>query len=230
MGKELMYNKSGIKDITAYKAITNLCKGENKTMQTKVNKGDIWEVYNGFVVIINCFERYATVVMLQEKEPEQNAVTVRVQDIMYADAGRLAYVYYDKMYEYVRKLGEGEEEALRKAVRKALELDVTEYIENAPMENLDAARKEIAILRQELKEKKEELEEAYDQMEENARMAEAYAERAGKAEQRAKELETEVVYQDTVEDYALREELAAAQREAEIYKKLYEDMLARALG
>ena len=192
-------------------------------MQTQVNKGDIWEAYNGFVVILNCFERYATVVMLQEKTPEQNAVTVRVQDNMYADAGRLAYVYYDKMYEFVRKLGEGEEEALRKAVSKALELDVTDYIaESAATENLEAARKEITVLRQELKETKEELEEAYDHMEANG-------EQARIAQERAEELEAELGNKKIAEPLQVAN-MAAAQKEAEIYKRLYEDLLARALG
>lgn len=35
---------------------------------------------------------------------------------------------------------------------------------------------------------------------------------------------------ELIDDRGLREELAAAKREAEIYKGLYEDMLARALG
>lgn len=223
MGKELMYNKSGIKDITAYKAITNLCKGENNNMEKMFDrKGEVWEVYNGFAVILSCFDKYATVVMLQEREPERNAVPVRVHDVMYADAGRLGYVYYDKMYEFVRKLGEGEEEALRKAVSKALELDVTKYIENTTMENLEAARKEITVLRQELKETKEELEEAYDHMEANG-------EQARIAQERVEELEAELGNKEIEEPLQVAN-MVAAQKEAEIYKRLYEDLLARALG
>lgn len=76
----------------------------------EINKGEIWEVDNNgsvrVVVILACFERYAATVMLQEQEPGSNAVAVRVRDIMYADAGRLGYVFYDKMVNFVRALSE----------------------------------------------------------------------------------------------------------------------------
>lgn len=213
MRNELMYNKSGIKDITAYKAITHLCKGENNNMQMEVNKGEVWEVYNGFAVIINCFDRYAAVVMLQERKPEGNAVPVRVRDVMYADAGRLGYVYYDKMYEFVRKLGEGEEAELHKAIAAALELEAAE---SAAMENLAAARKEIEILRKDLEEAVIRMETAQEEAEE--------------ANNRVAELAIEAENMKNTTSKADVEELAAARKEAEIYKGLYENLLARALG
>lgn len=69
----------------------------------EINKGEIWEVDNNgssrLVVVLACFERYAATVMLQDQLPGSSAVEVRARDIMYADAGRLGYVFYDKMVE-----------------------------------------------------------------------------------------------------------------------------------
>ena len=44
MDKELLYNQSGIKDETAYKAITNINGGNANMNGTDINKGEIWEV------------------------------------------------------------------------------------------------------------------------------------------------------------------------------------------
>ena len=89
----------------------------------EINKGEIWEVDNNgstrVVVILACFERYAATVMLQEQEPGSNAVAVRVRDIMHADAGRLGYVFYDKMVDFVRALSEEEDYELRRAIAEA---------------------------------------------------------------------------------------------------------------
>lgn len=228
MDKELLYNGSGVKDITAYKAILQ-SGGTGNMNNYEINKGEIWEVDNNgsvrLVVVLACFERYAATVMLQEQLPGSNAVEVRARDIMYADAGRLGWTFYDKMVDFVRTLSEDESYELRRRIAEALELPDDE----APLDSMaadanreiDGLQYEIAQLRQQLKEKTAEAEEAYEHMEANAA--------------RVDELEEEkkaAAVRKTVEpvDGWLREELAAAKREAEIYKGLYEDMLARALG
>ena len=82
------------------------------------------------------------------------------------------------------------------------------------------------------KQKKEKTEEAEKDQEEIDNQAEELEE----ATNRVAALEEEkkaVAVRGTVElidDRGLREELAAAKREAEIYKGLYENMLARAFG
>lgn len=102
MDKELLYNGSGVKDITAYKAILQ-SGGTGNMNNYEINKGEIWEVDNNgssrLVVVLACFERYAATVMLQDQLPGSSAVEVRARDIMYADAGRLGYVFYDKMVD-----------------------------------------------------------------------------------------------------------------------------------
>lgn len=223
MDRELLYNKSGIKDVTAYKAILRSGGGTTNMNNYEINKGEIWEVDNNgstrLVVVLACFERYAATVMLQDTEPGSNAVAIKARDIMHADAGRLGYVFYDKMVDFVRALSEEEDYELRRAIAEALVLPDDE----APLDSMatdanreiDGLQYEIAQLRQQLKEKAEELEEATN------RVAELEEEKKAAAVQGTVEL---------VDDRELREELAAAKREAEIYKGLYEDMLARALG
>ena len=251
MDRELLYNKSGIKDETAYKAILRSGGGTGRMNNYEINKGEIWEVDNNgstrVVVILACFERYAATVMLQEQEPGSNAVAVRVRDIMHADAGRLGYVFYDKMVDFVRALSEEEDYELRRAIAEALVLPDDE----APLDNMaadanreiDGLQYEINQLRQQLKEKTAEAEKAQEEIDNQAEELEKaqeeidnQAEELEEATNRVAALEEEkkaVAVRGTVElvdDRGLREELAAAKREAEIYKGLYENMLARAFG
>ena len=226
MDMELLYNKSGIKDETAYKAILR-SGGTGRMNNYEINKGEIWEVDNNgsvrVVVILACFERYAATVMLQEQEPGSNAVEVRARNIMYADAGRLGYVFYDKMVDFVRALSEEESYGLRRAIAEALVLpdDETPLDSMAADANreIDGLQYEIAQLRQQLKEKTTEAEKAQEEIDNQAEELEEATNRVAALEEEKKA----AAVQGTVE-------LAAAKREAEIYKGLYEDMLARALG
>lgn len=235
MDKDLLYNQSGIKDITAYKAISNLRKRGTENMNGyEINKGEVWEVQSGVgtkvVVVLACFDRYAAAIMLQEQEPTSNAVPVRVRDIMYADAGRLGYVFYDKMIDFVRTLSADEEIELRQAISAALELgeinqeqaaravEFQEAATEAATAKLEAARKEIEILRKELAEAGNKAVLAQEEAEGLRKQLEKALAAAGQG------------YIELVEEHSLREDLAAARKEAEIYKGLYEDMLARALG
>ena len=240
MDKELLYNQSGIKDITAYKAISNLGKrGTGNMNGYEINKGEVWQAISGereiYVVVLACFDRYATTIMLQEQEPTSNAVPVRVRDIMYADAGRLGYVYYDKMVDYVRRLSTGEDQELRQAIAVAMELEVTvnpvsattaaleerdkareaaQLYENIAAEaavDLEAAQKEVDYLRMELAKAKEEATTFVAELE--------YA-----------EPQPCIRVEELVENKYLREDLAAVRREAEIYKGLYESILSKVLG
>ena len=155
MDKELLYNGSGVKDITAYKAILQ-SGGTGNMNNYEINKGEIWEVDNNgsvrLVVVLACFERYAATVMLQEQLPGSTAVEVRVRDILYADAGRLGWTFYDKMVDFVRTLSEDESYELRRRIAEALELPDDE----APLDSMaadanreiDGLQYEIAQLRQ----------------------------------------------------------------------------------
>lgn len=237
MDKELSYNGSGVKDITAYKAILQ-SGGTGNMNNYEINKGEIWEVDNNgssrLVVVLACFERYAATVMLQDQLPGSNAVEVRARDIMYADAGRLGYVFYDKMVDFVRTLSDAEYQELRQGIATALGLrgikgeiaasaiQVYENAAAAAEANLEAARQEITILRQDL-------EKAQEEIDNQAEELEAAANRVAALEEEKKE-KNGSNYIAAVEESELRKCLAMAEREAEIYKRLYEDLLARALG
>lgn len=203
----------------------------------EINKGEIWEVDNNgstrLVVVLACFERYAATVMLQDTEPGSNAVAIKARDIMHADAGRLGYVFYDKMVDFVRALSEEEDYELRRAIAEALVLPDDE----APLDSMatdanreiDGLQYEIAKLRQQLKEKAEEAEKAQEEIDNQAEELEEATNRVAALEEEKKAAAVQGTV-ELVDDRGLREELAAAKREAEIYKGLYEDMLARALG
>lgn len=237
MDKELLYNGSGVKDITAYKAILQ-SGGTGNMNNYEINKGEIWEVDNNgsvrLVVVLACFERYAATVMLQEQLPGSNAVEVRARNIMYADAGRLGYMFYDKMVDFVRTLSDTEYQELRQGIATALGLQgikgevaasaiqVYENATAAAEANLEAARQEITILREDLAKAQEEIDNQAEELE-------AAANRVAALEEEKKE-KNGSNYIAAVEESELRKCLAMAEREAEIYKRLYEDLLARALG
>ena len=224
MDKELLYNQSGVKDETAYKAITNLRSGGSAFMSGyEISKGEIWEVEgNGYgnklVVVLSCYERYAATVMLQDQEPGSNAVPVRARSIMYADAGRLGYTFYDKMVDFVRALSEEEDRELRKAIGEALDLEVNKAsaaTTAVALEERDKARDAAQQYENEVAELTLRLE---------AARAEADVLRR-KLEEAPKQ-----GYVELVEEHSLREDLAAARQEAQIYKGLYEKLLDKALG
>lgn len=228
---DLLYNAEGYKDETAYKAILQAERGSENMSGYEINKGEIWEVEgNGYgtklVVVLCCYEKYAATVMLQDQEPGSNAVQVKARDIMYADAGRLGWTFYDKMVDFVRTLSEDESYELRRRIAEALELPDDE----APLDSMaadanreiDGLQYEIAQLRQQLKEKTAEAEEAYEHMEANAARVDELEEQLKKTKDNSLDYK--------LAERCLREDLAAASREAEIYKGLYEQLLARALG
>lgn len=227
MDRELLYNKSHLKDLTAYQAIKNVENGGTENMDGyEINKGEIWKALNGerevYVVVLNCFERYVATITLQEREPGSNAVPVRVYDIMYADAGRLGYTFYDKMVDYVRTLSAYEEMGLRQAISEALELgeinqeqatravEFQEAATEAATAKLEEARKEVTYLREELEKQKEIV--------------------AKQAEELLYKMAPGRGVVEAVTENELRKSLEMAEREAQIYKELYEKLLARALG
>lgn len=237
MDRELLYNKSGIKDVTAYKAILRSGGGTTNMNNYEINKGEIWEVDNNgstrLVVVLACFERYAATVMLQDTEPGSNAVAIKACDIMYADAGRLGYAFYDKMVDFVRTLSKEEDYELRRVIAEALVLpdDETPLDSMAADANreIDGLQYEINQIRQQLKEKTAEAEKAQEEIDNQAEELEEATNRVAALEEEKKAAAVQGTV-ELVDDRGLREELAAAKREAEIYKGLYEDMLARALG
>ena len=231
MDRELLYNRSGVRDETAYKAIIRSGRDKKEMSTCEINKGEIWETDNNgsirLVVVIACFEKYAATIMLQDQETASNPVKVRARDVMYADAGRLGWTFYDKMLDFVRALTAEEEAELRRAIATVLELreadlavpvSVIQEYEN----DTAIAEAEVRKLQQQLKEKTAEAEEAYEHMEANAARVDELEEQLKKTKDYSLDYKSA--------ERRLHEDLAAASKEAEIYKGLYEQLLARALG
>lgn len=179
-----------------------------------INAGEMWRVLSGaqekYVVTLGIFDDYAATIMLQEREPKENAVPMRViGGIMYADAGRLGYVYHDKLMDYVRAITDEERAMLYIAIADAL--GVAEPLSAELVDKsveLEAALEEIGSLRAELQ------------------MA-ITAQHEGEKCIGAGELLAAPAWGLESE---LKEELAVARKEAEIYKGLYEDMVKRVLA
>lgn len=190
----------------------------------EINKNEIWEVECSsgaikYFVILSCFEKYAAAIMLQEREPENNAVVIRVRDVMYADAGRLGYIFYDKAVDFVRALSEDESRELRQAIGEALDLEINKASAATNAMELEARDKAYNTAKL--------CESAAAEATVNLEAAEKRAD-YWEAEAAALRKKLEAATPEAGAGYI--EELAAARKEAEIYKGLYETMLARALG
>lgn len=239
MDKDLLYNGSGVKDETAYKALKEM------ELYMNINSGEVWEVENGqstrMVVVLNCFERYAATVMLQDQEQGENTVAIKVRGIMYADAGRLGYVFYDKMVDYVRTLTEEEEAELRKAICEALKLGAQDPGTDAVIAEwkraLESNKAATQCATEQLEEAKKAIVEISKARDYEANKAVEWMEKAECLRIELEELRRPVEntgsaeqgYIELVEEYSLREDLAAVRKEAEVYKGLYEKLLEKVL-
>lgn len=146
---ELLYNGSGYKDITAYKATRKLIGGGNRNMNdyhdgdivlVKKNNGDECEM-----LILKCHENYATASILKDFEPQENAVPVISRDKMWLDAGRTGYLFYDAIIEFVKSLSDENLFSVRQQIASALGFNP---IVNKP-EQEKSTEKDDGILRKE---------------------------------------------------------------------------------
>lgn len=128
MRDDIRRNGDGYVDVTAYMALRKVIKEESR-MEYKA--GDIVDISttNGdrTALIINGNKDYATIGMLFDSQRECNNVAVSARHIMYMDAGRLAYVYWDKVIGLVRTASEIQFASYMGSISKALGLD--KYVE-----------------------------------------------------------------------------------------------------
>lgn len=129
MNDELLKNRSGYTDITAYWAIKKM-EGEN---DMDIKSGEIWEAeaQNGTreVLVIKNNIKYCTVLMLNST-PGMNIIGN--DDI---DYGRPFYVFADKFIRRIRALTKEDFWKVKKEMRKALDLEI-------PKEDTGEVRKE----------------------------------------------------------------------------------------
>lgn len=119
-----MLNGSGYKDPTAYKAMRNMLN-EERMGYYGWSDGDIVNVNKADgrtqdFLLLKCGKEYATALMLVPNEPAENSLAIRSLSMKYADCGRPAYVFYDRINELIRSSTDEELEAARAAVAKAI--------------------------------------------------------------------------------------------------------------
>ena len=123
--REMMFNGSGYYDPTAYHAITNMQEDLAMDARKGYTDGDIViaKKHNGEteeMLLLKCHDGYASATILRDKPPLENAVPVISLQTMYMDAGRLCYVFYDTITEYVERLSDEELERVRQKIGEVL--------------------------------------------------------------------------------------------------------------
>ena len=136
--REMMTNGSGYYDFTAYLAIKDIQEGVIMGVRADYADGDIVTVEknNGYteeMLLLKCHDGYASATILREKEPYENGVPVISRQKMYADAGRLCYVFYDMITGFVKAVPDDELEKVRRKIGEALGIG-TLVVPAAPQE------------------------------------------------------------------------------------------------
>lgn len=121
MDYDISRNGSGYVDPTAYKAIKNFLKSEEKSME--LYKGDIveFEQNNGYVkeaVILSVHEKFSTVLVLNDND--RLPYSVNCKGMKYTDPGMVQYVFNDKIQNYIRSMSDKECADIMQAVVDAL--------------------------------------------------------------------------------------------------------------
>ncbi|MDD3337861.1 MAG: hypothetical protein PHS82_03295 [Lachnospiraceae bacterium] len=121
----IRYNGAGYYDETAYKAMQTMDRGGTSKMEN-VNRGEIWEMEtnNGAreVLVVQTYERYATILMLFDTEQNENDVAIKSRGLMHTDCGRISYCFYDRMNEFVRALSSEEMDSVLYQISLTLDL------------------------------------------------------------------------------------------------------------
>jgi len=130
MDKELFRNGSGYVDITAYKALSNIEK-ENNKMEFK--RGEIfeyemkdrYETKKALVVSADfrSGDRYINVIILTD-EPKGNInVPINCQGMMYADCGMVSFATNDRLLDYIRTATAEEMAQIDEGIAKCLGIE-----------------------------------------------------------------------------------------------------------
>ncbi|MCD8365983.1 MAG: hypothetical protein LUC83_09310 [Clostridiales bacterium] len=102
-----------------------------------VFNGDIWTLQKQSgticeVLILAKHDRYATILTLNDREPSENPVKVNSKCIMYTDAGKIGYAFYDTLCDFVKTLPDGEFTKIMNKVGAALGMDAFKTPTTAP--------------------------------------------------------------------------------------------------
>lgn len=198
---DLRKNGSGYYDKTAFQAMKNY---EKEKREMKCKRGEIWEVatMKGFKtsLVIQTYEGdgYATIIQLVEESGDtEGRIEVCAPGLMYGSVGRMQYRYEEDFQRYIRTMTEEEMEKVLKKIRETLRLETEEKVKEVTC-NIGGDKKE--------------MEKAAKKAVEQIRMlrGESGQEFVGGTERRKLEME-----------------LTKAEKEAEIYKGMYEKILEK---
>lgn len=117
-------NAEGYTDLTAYKAIK---KVSNDT-GVEIYEGDIWNAETPAgtkqVLILAVHENYASTCTLLETRQTENNLAINSKTVMYADTGKLGFIFKDKLSEFVKAVPAAELAKIREAIASSLNLTV----------------------------------------------------------------------------------------------------------
>ncbi len=92
---------------------------------TDVKAGDIYSVEmntgakNDWLILAP-FQNYAAAIRLSRDEPTENSFPVHSISMKYADTGRVGYIFYDRLYDFVKQVTEDELAEIRHAIGESL--------------------------------------------------------------------------------------------------------------
>ena len=130
MDKELFRNGSGYVDITAYKALSNIEKENNKM---EFNRGEIFEyeevgreTYRKALIISAEFranDRFQSVILLTEEPKGEINVPIVCEGMMYADCGMVSFATVNRIGRYIRTATAAEMAQIDECVAKCLGIE-----------------------------------------------------------------------------------------------------------
>lgn len=130
-------NSEGYPDPTAENAIRKVDKDMNTT--NEFYPGDIWRCKRNdgkgpddLYVIFAVHDKYATTMKLYDTPSYSNNLEVKAEGIMYADCGRLSWVFLDTCKDFIRCMNPKELETLRNSVAKALNITLVSIPDPVP--------------------------------------------------------------------------------------------------
>lgn len=128
-------NHEGYADPTAGIAISKVTRSEKNEKRrnggakmNQIYRGDIWkaEGANGKemdVLVLATHGMYCSTLVLSPKAPEENPVEIVGRTLMYADAGKLGYTFYNRLISFVKSITDSNMEKVEYAIMDALRIE-----------------------------------------------------------------------------------------------------------
>ena len=127
---ELLRNGSGYVDMTAYKALSNIEKENNKM---EFNRGEIFEyeevgkeTYRKALIISAEFranDRSQSVILLTEEPKGEINVPIVCEGMMYADCGRVSFAAVNRIGRYIRTATAAEMAQINESIMRCLGIE-----------------------------------------------------------------------------------------------------------